>query len=174
MAYFYFDFNENEKLLCGNFLRSFLQQLSSQSLSNWKHLQILYTSCHNGERQPNVKDLQSTLEAMLLQSCRPTYTILDALDECIEREEVLDWIGGVVGQKIDTLHFFIASRRERDIEETLNPLATYKIYAQSSEVDVDIKCYIQERLKTDLKLKKWPSALKTEIEAALMQKASGM
>ena len=174
MAYFYFDFNENEKLLCGNFLRSFLQQLSSQSPSNWKHLQSLHASCHNGERQPNVKDLQSTLGAMLLQSCSPTYTIIDALDECIEREELLNWIGGVVGQKIDTLHFFIASRREKDIEDALNPLATYEIYAQRSEVDVDIKCYIQERLKTDLKLKKWPSSLKMEIQAALMQKAGGM
>tara|TARA_R110002060_G_scaffold151_1_gene301 strand:+ start:408 stop:689 length:282 start_codon:yes stop_codon:yes gene_type:complete len=72
------------------------------------------------------------------------------------------------------LHVLATSRKERDIEETLEPLVTSEICLQSALVNVDIYTYISERLQNDLKLKRWPANVQGEIQTTLMEGAQGM
>ena len=106
-----------------------------------------------------------------------TYIILDALDECADREELMATIETVAGRQLETLHVIVTSRKERDIESSLESLVdTCNIMPlQSAVVDEDIRNYVRHRISVDKKLKKWRSGeMQAEIEVALMKGAHGM
>ena len=90
-----------------------------------------------------------------------------AKDYCLSFEK---WLAS----KPRDLHILATSRREKDIEDELSPVADHNINIQSAIVDVDIRIYIHHRMATDEKLKKWPNSVRNEIMTALMEKASGM
>jgi hypothetical protein len=76
------------------------------------------------------------------------------------------------------VHILATSRREKDIEESLDPLVNdqKKVCIQSVLVNDDIRAYIRKRLQNDQRLKRWrnkPEVLQ-EIEMKLMGKADGM
>ena len=102
------------------------------------------------------------------------YIILDALDECADREDLMTFVGKVVESPIESLYIMITSRREKDIKDQLGSLADYKINIQSAIVDEDIRVYIYDRLATDIKLRKWSKDIQTTIITALMEKVGGM
>jgi hypothetical protein len=58
----------------------------------------LYASCGNGHQEPTLDDLQNTLQR-ILDGFSSTFIILDALDECAEREKLLDWIQTFILEK---------------------------------------------------------------------------
>jgi hypothetical protein len=102
------------------------------------------------------------------------YVILDALDECTDREGLLAFLQEVTASKPRDLHIMATSRREKDIKDELGPVADHNINIQSAIVDEDIRVYIRDRMATDTKLKKWPDSVRNEIMTALMEKAGGM
>ena len=76
------------------------------------------------------------------------------------------------------LHILCTSRREKDIEDRIEPLAHVegKISIDSIHVNDDIRAYVHKKLQTDLTLKRWNKEPKVqeEIEKASMEKADGM
>jgi hypothetical protein len=70
-------------------------QLFMQSTNTPKALNTIYSHCQEGHQQPTIIDLTSTLKDMLGDFCE-TFIILDALDECTEREELLGLIKTIV------------------------------------------------------------------------------
>ena len=173
IIYFYFDFNDVEKQRHENLLRSLIVQLSMQSMNTPEALDTIYSRCQEGQQQPSTDALAMTLQHML-GGFHQTFIILDALDECAEREELLGLIEKIVGWKLEKLHILATSRREKDIEETLEPLITGQICVQSALVNADIHTHLRERLQNDRKLRKWPVKVQMEIEATLMDGAHGM
>ena len=67
-----------------------------------------------------------------------TFIILDALDECKEREKLLVLLKSLNSLETEKLHGLATSWRERDIEETFESLVTSEIYLQSAVVNIDI------------------------------------
>jgi hypothetical protein len=173
LAYFYFDFNDIQKQNHGNLVRSLISQLCVQSAIITDSLDALYSQHKDGQQQPSIDDLTTTLRDMLRVS-EKTFIIVDALDECTNRSELLEIIDTMVAWKIERLHILTTSRREMDIEETLVPIVTDQVCLQSAKVNADIKLHISERLQNDPKLKKWPSKVQMEIEETLMAGANGM
>ena len=55
------------------------------------------------------------------------YIILDALDECANREDFITFIRELVHLQQEGLRVIITSRREKDIEEQLGSIANYDI-----------------------------------------------
>ena len=106
------------------------------------------------------------------------YIILDALDECTERNELFEDLETVISWKDVNLHVIVTSRMEKDIDEALTPLinSRNRIGIQSTRVDDDIRTYIHDRLQVDRKLKRWQKDTKVQgmIEDTLMRKADGM
>ena len=107
-----------------------------------------------------------------------TFFILDALDECNDRPELLENLEKISRMGLGTLHILATSRRENDIEEALSPLVgdQEKICIQSAVVNNDIRAYIHSRIHTDRGLKRWQkhSKVQQEIEEKLMEKVDGM
>jgi hypothetical protein len=168
MAYFYFDFNDREKQCHENLIRSLITQFSTQCTSCPDALTRLYSQCHDGKQQPAVTALLATLRH-IIGGFRHAYIILDALDECTEREDLLAMIGEMVDWKLDNLHLLMTSRKERDIEDCLESQVSCQINIQQGVVDADIHIHICERLQNDTKLKKWPMKVQEEIETVLME-----
>ncbi|KAH9203390.1 hypothetical protein DL95DRAFT_399380, partial [Leptodontidium sp. 2 PMI_412] len=131
IAYFYFDFNDTEKQRHDKFTHSLVEQLAMQSAKALACLELLFSRCQDGKQQPTQDALEVTLQQML-DEFGETFIILDALDECREREELLILLKTLTSWGTGKLHLLATSRRERDIEETLEPLTTGEICLQSA------------------------------------------
>lgn len=176
VAYFYFDFRNTECQHEG-MIRSLISQLARQCKNQPNPLVSLYSSCSDGARQPKLCELRQTLQD-LVQSFNDTFVILDALDECKEREQLLADIQKFVKWQLEGLHILVTSRREGDIKATLDPLVNIKqnIDIQSEVVDRDIRIYVREILQGAQGLRRWRNKplVQDEIEKALTENANGM
>ncbi|KAH9203372.1 ankyrin repeat-containing domain protein [Leptodontidium sp. 2 PMI_412] len=154
IAYFYFDFNDTEKQRHDKFTHSLIEQLAWQSAKALACLESLFSHCQDGKQQPT----QDALEVALQQIKGRTPTSV--------KEPYFLGAGN--------LHVLATSRRERDIEETLESLTTSEICLQSALVDNDIRTHLSERLQNDSRLKRWPANVRGEIKDTLMEGARGM
>ena len=173
IAYFYFDFNDTEKQRSDNLIRSLVTQLSAHSLSCPDTLKTLYSQNLSGQQQPNTEGLMVTLKH-IIGGFKQVYVVLDALDECRDREQFLALVEEIVNWKIGKLHILTTSRAEQDIADCIGPLVTAQINLCSTLVDADIQTHLHERLRNDSKLKRWPVKVHEQIEAVLMEGAHGM
>lgn len=148
-------------------------QLSAQCLRLPDSLQLAYSQSQNGQQQPTIEDLIAILH-QILESFQSSYVFLDALDECASREELLIFISEITGWKLGGLHLLATSRKENDIEASLQGLVTCQVSIQRSLVDADIRVHILNQLSTDQRLSKWPIHVQAEIEDILMKGAQGM
>lgn len=173
VSYFFFDFNDVEKQSSRKAIRSLLFQFALQAIDVVQDLERLHKKCSSGQQQPSDDIIHSLFkESMAYPGDR--YIVLDALDECTDREGLLTFIRELIGSKPRDLRILATSRREKDIDDQLSSVANYNIDIQSAVVDADIRIYIQDRMATDTKLKKWSDSVKNEITTALMEKAGGM
>jgi hypothetical protein len=176
-AYFFFDFNDVQKQDPEMMVRSLLCQLSQQSIKVPASLDALFSSCNSGQRQPSIQAVMDALQAMI-QDLPQIYIVLDALDECAQRADLMEMFETMVGWKLPNMHLLVTSRRERDIESSLEGFVDPQnsICLQSEVVDKDIQQYVRQRLSDDKGLSKWGKdiALRQEIEKALMEGSKGM
>jgi hypothetical protein len=173
IAYFYFDFRDRGKQSHEHLLRSLVTQFSDHCPSTPEALEGLYSANQDGRWQPATNALVATL-GNIIRSFQHAYIVVDALDECTDREELLGLLEEIVNWKTDTLHILLTSRKEREIEECLKGLVSNQIDIQSSLVATNIQIYVHEKLRTDPKLRKWPEKVLAEIEMELTARASGM
>ena len=176
-AYFYFDFNNSQKQDPELMLRSLLCQLLQRSVRVPESLDALFSSCEDGQQQPSLHALLVVTKQMI-RDFTHVYVILDALDECTQRPELMDLLETVAGWEVKSLHLLMTSRRDRDIESSLNIYVTQQdiVCLQSEVVDEDIQRYIRQRLSDDKSLAKWnrDAGIRQEIETALKRGACGM
>jgi hypothetical protein len=176
-AYFYFDFNDIQKQKPELMLRSLLCQLLQRSGTTHKSLDALFSSRGNGLQQPVLHVLLEVTRQMM-QSFTRVYVVVDALDECAQHSELMDVLATVKGWQLQNLHLLMTSRRERDIESSLEVYVDNKdtVCLQSNIIDQDIQRYVQHRLSHDKSLAKWEknSAIRQEVENVLMRGAHGM
>lgn len=88
VLYLYLDFKDAEKQRHESMIRSFITQICSRCINIPKGLETLYLSSRNGQQQPMYNELLVTLH-QILKTFEGTYLILDAPDECLEREDLL-------------------------------------------------------------------------------------
>ena len=122
---------------------------------------------------PPEKELQEIFYA-LVASFGETYLIIDALDECKETPNLLDFILSIHKHKLPCCHILVASRQEQEICEALQSYGVTQIGLSSTNVNDDIKAYISHVLAHDQKLKKWDPKIKKEIEKSILMTADGM
>ncbi|KAI2483800.1 RNA helicase domain containing protein [Pyrenophora tritici-repentis] len=143
-VYFYFDFNDTQKQDPELMLHSLLCQLVQRSVVIPKGVDALFSSCENGKRQPSLHALlQVTRE--VAQEFTHVYVVLDALDECTQRSELMDMLETIAEWQLDNLHLLMTSRKERDIESSLEEYIKDKdaVCLQRDVVDKDIQRYVQ-------------------------------
>ena len=138
-----------------------------------KDLANLYACCGNGHQEPTLDDLQNTLQR-ILDGFSSTFIILDALDECAERQKILDWIQTLILEKDvnPRLHLIVTSQPEWDIEEKFKS-CQYLDLVEESEND-DLVSYLDNQLENNSDLQKWNSETREQIKWTLKKKADGM
>src|ERR1700761_2623295 len=134
LAYFYFDFRDEEKRNVRNVVTSLLVQLSAYSKSCCDIIYRLYSTHGKGMQQPSNRILIDRLKEMLTAAAQhPIFVVMDALDECPDdgmptpREEVLNLVKDLVHLRLSNLHICVSSRPEIDIQTKLRPLAVNAI-----------------------------------------------
>jgi hypothetical protein len=176
-AYFYFDFNDIQKQDPELMLRSLLCQFLQRSVVIPKSVDALFSSCANGQRKPSLHALLDVTR-QVAQEFAHVYVVLDALDECSQRLELMHMLETVARWQLNNLRLLMTSRKERVIERSLEGYVEEEnaVCLQRDIVDQDIQRYIKQRLHGDKGLAKWnkDAAVRQEIEAALMGGARGM
>jgi hypothetical protein len=122
-----------------------------------------------GYQQPSTKSLEHVLYD-IISGMPSVYIIIDSLDECTERQDMLEWIKGIVLRKISTLHMVVVSRPERDIEDVLRPLDDHCIDLMEESAD-DIKVYLDQQLSV---LRKWDEETRNIVKSTLAERSEGM
>jgi hypothetical protein len=183
VAYFYFDFRDDNKKHRHNFLPSLLVQFAACSVACCDIASRVYSAHGKGTQQPNDEVLVNCLTDMLsAMSQHQVYIIVDALDECPNtfgvrspRERVLSLIKDLVDLRLPNLHLCATSRLEIDISNRLEPLEPHlvSLHDQSGHKD-DITKYIRSEVDFIASNKKWRDDDKELVIETLSEKADGM
>lgn len=177
--YFYFDFSDTNKQSLDKALRSLIMQLYRQTHYEKvrEPLDQLYTALVDGMDQPDLASLSKTFQSMI-QEGNSVCMILDALDECQPRNDLLQWIRDIVVSLRMKLHILVTSRPEQDIESDITRWADKEniIPVQSSLIMGDIQAYIFSRVREHPGLNRWKSRpdIQQEIANTLTNQADGM
>lgn len=174
LGYHYFDWNNGENQLVSTMLRSIIAQLASNAFALPDAIQTLYNQERGNTQAPSIPALLETLTSVVKEVQMHFYVVMDALDECSERELVVETISEILDLNKDKLQILVASRREHDIEFGLQPLGGCIVPIQSKIVDEDIAIHVHNRLLQDRQLKKWPDPIKEQIKSTLVKSSQGM
>jgi hypothetical protein len=79
------------------------------------------------------------------------YIIFDALDESIDRTELIAILSRIASWKLERSHILVISRKERDIQSLLETIVDAQniICLQSALVDKNIMIYVRQSLSDD-------------------------
>ena len=185
MIYFYFDFRDANKQGLRDLVCSLLIQLSAHSAPRCDILSNLYSTHDEGKSQPSDSDLEKCLKDMLaLPNQRPTYLIIDALDESPNtpgitspRERVLRFVRELVEISVPNLRICVTSRPEVDIRKALEPLTSRRVslHDQSGQKE-DIADYVKSVVysKSEQFMRRWKTEDKELVIRTLSERANGM
>ena len=178
MVYFYFDFNDGTKQSLERAVRSLVNQLYYKRTDLRKEADALYSSCDDGSRETDSASLLKLFQTMV-QKAGEIWLVLDALDECRERNDgpgggLLPWIRGLRDTGLG-IHLLVTSRPEHDIQTAIESWAHIEeaIPLYNGLIEGDINAYIRARTKA---ITRWQSRpdIQEKIESTLIQKADGM
>ena len=131
----------------------------------------LYKRC--GEiRQPSDEQLENVLRDILDRFAH-SYIMIDALDECTDREKTLNWINKLTSNtncKAANLHIVVTSRPERDIDENFVALHPHSIDVGEANTK-DIAEFLQLHMKS--KFLKYDENTRAKIKAEMEEHADG-
>jgi uncharacterized Zn finger protein len=131
----------------------------------------LYKHC--GEvQQPSDEQLQNVLRDILIRFSQ-AYIIIDALDECADREKTLDWVKYLIletNRKAANLHIVVTSRPERDIHEIFAVLDPHSFDVGDAN-SKDIVEYV--KLQMESKFMKYDENTQAKIVSELKKQAEG-
>ena len=185
MAYFYFDFRNASKQGLHDLLSSLLTQLSARSSLRCDILSELYSGHDDGKEQPSDSDLTKCLKDMFtLPDQRPTYLIIDALDESPNtsgipsaRERVLQLLKELVDLRLPNLHICVTSRPEIDIQDVIVPLTSLRVslHDQTGQKN-DIADYVRSVIYSNSEaiIRRWKTEDKDLVTEVLSERADGM
>ncbi|KAH9047979.1 ankyrin repeat-containing domain protein [Lactarius deliciosus] len=183
VAYFYFDFRDNNKKHRHNLLPSLLVQFAAHSIPCCNIISRVYSAYGNGTQQPSDEVMINCLTNMLsAMTQQPIYVIVDAIDESPNttgvrspRERVLGLINNLVNLRLPNLHICISSRPEVDIRNRLERLTSHRVslHDQTEHME-DIAKYISSEVNFIANDNSWPDDDKELVIETLSEKADGM
>ncbi|KAF4447588.1 nucleoside phosphorylase domain-containing protein [Fusarium austroafricanum] len=142
---FFFDFSDPGKQKLENLLRSLAIQLYHTGNEAARRLDSLFASHDDGRKQPDTNALPACVDAMIHITGK-VVVIIDALDECTTREDLLHWLRSLAcsnAQLIVTGRPEAAFRREipRSFDER------NCILLDKKAVNADIRSYVNATLQ---------------------------
>lgn len=174
---FFFDFRDTSKQTVDKMLRSLVIQLYTRSKKSQRELDSLMDTCESGRHQPTTEALSKVLKHMI-RAAGEVQIVLDALDECRERPELVKWLQKLIVSDLHNARFLLVSRLEQDLEAGLVnciPIEDWVPF-QNSHVNRDIQAYTRGTLNEDNEFSRWrlKPLLLNQMEVEIMKKANGM
>ncbi|KAJ6257088.1 Ankyrin-3 [Drechslerella dactyloides] len=173
LAYFYCDYQDQDKQTPDYFVASLLKQLVRRMLVLPSKLEELYQMFCKERRLPKLSDLTNLL-LQISGSFSQTYLVIDALDESDSRRHRRQLLSVLyeLGKCQDTIKIFVTSRSHpADIRSAFENGPNIKITASKS----DIRDYITSRLDNDENLADLiQPKLRNEIVDHITEVAGGM
>ena len=120
---------------------------------------------------PNYEDLEEVFLA-LLQDMPSVTIVLDALDECLSRDNMLSLFQRLPTSTKCRVRILVSSRQEGDIEEAFANYAQYSLRVHA--VDKDIDSYVSSAIAKSKRLQRLPYELQNEVKTILRYRAHGM
>jgi hypothetical protein len=149
-----------------------LRWVVNQLCRQCKYVPNELRECFLVKEQPSIQILTTALSAVL-RNFRKVYLIIDALDESLDKGNLLRLLVQFAGDGFEKIKLLATSRKEVDIEKALGNISTI-VSLSIPQVDEDILVYIQNQLRNHRNLRAWPESLWVEIEEALVKGAQGM
>ena len=182
LCFYYFSFSNQLERNVQSFLRSILSQLASQSHIAYHIIREAYEKAQQRNHNPATAGSRGFIETeellSILEKCTESLTevclVVDALDECQDRPLLVSSIEQILEWKPIRTNLLCVSRNERDIERCLEQASALQICLDSQLLYEDIHVHVKDRLRNDAKLRRWPEAVKVEVEEALTRDANGM
>ena len=174
IAYFFFDGRGSDKelQLHNMLIRTLISQLSDTRHGGiTEKLVHLYKSTGEVE-QPSDEELQNVLRD-ILDGFSQSYIMIDALDECIDREKTLNWVNELISdtnRNAANLHIVVTSRPERDIHDIFAELDPHSIDVGKANTK-DIAEYL--KLHMESKFTKYDEDTRAKIMSELEEHADG-
>ncbi|KAL8802386.1 MAG: hypothetical protein Q9182_003876, partial [Xanthomendoza sp. 2 TL-2023] len=179
VAYFYFDANRADTQSPSKMIRSLLLQISGQGAATFQVLERMYWSSQEGSdhRQPTAESVLHCLREATW-NLSAVYLVIDALDECTSRSELLRLLRQINAWSLAQVHMLLTSQRVGDITEVLESFIPHRsiMTIQGPGVDEDIRTYVRSQFQYGALLERWHEQreIREEIEMRLMAKADGM
>ena len=183
LAFYYYDFRDDEKKDRRGLLSSVLFQLCNQSDSYHNVLATFYSAYRHSAQSPSDDELARCLKGLLAHPGQaPVYIVVDALDECPNtsdlfspREKVISLLEDLVDSNLPNLRICVTSRPEGDIKLVLRPLTfrSVSIHDESGHM-MDIENYIKWTVNSNRKMRRWKSEDKQLVIDVLTRQADGM
>ena len=175
IVFYYFDFSDrvskNQK--AEGFLRSMLRQLSLQTL--YAPVESLYRECDDGNVAASESGLRETLR-LVLRDVPSLFVVVDALDECVERNEMTGLLSMLKVYGSANTHILVSSRQEPDIKEGLLQAEPLQIEMTEKMIHHDIERFIEKRIARSQRLSKWckKADVNHKLHSTLLEGANGM
>ena len=100
-------------------------------------VEIIHERLAYPDREITIGELERTIQDLVQEFCH-VYIAIDALDECEQIEELLEWIQGLFSKRVGVLHLLISSRQIQNFRETLEPIASATLNISQSTFEQDI------------------------------------
>jgi len=173
MAYYYFDFGDADKRTLDSFVRSLIIQLTINLPKIPQDLLNLHRDSQDNKQEPSIESLKGALHALLMNSAE-LIVVVDALEECSNPVELVQFIGEMRSWKTVDLRILVMSRKHFDGADELEELRPIQVSIQDELANNDILIFVDDVLNKDLKIRHWPTKVKDDIKSALVSKAGGM
>ncbi|TVY67342.1 Vegetative incompatibility protein HET-E-1 [Fusarium oxysporum f. sp. cubense] len=171
---FFFDFSDPRKQKVEDLLRSLAVQLYHTGNEAARRLDSLFASHDDGRRQPDTTALSACVNAMIRITGK-VFVIIDALDECTKREELLHWIRGLASSNAQLL---VTGRPEAEFQREIPRLLDERncVLLDKQAVNADIRSYVDATLKqrSDFVEKKLCPSLLGDMRDKIGNGADGM
>ncbi|KAH7268752.1 hypothetical protein B0J15DRAFT_441888 [Fusarium solani] len=171
---FFFDFNDPRKQTLESLLRSLAFQLYHSGGEAANRLDSLFTHHDNGRRQPDTSALSACVDT-IIQITGKVAVILDALDECTTRKELLSWMRGFASGNAQII---VTGRPEPDFNREIPSLFDERncVLLDKRAINADIRSYVMAALERnpDFVDKKLSQDLLEKIRDKVGDGADGM
>ena len=174
LLYFYCDFREKDSQKAETVLGTLICQICAQFPGLPAQMRDFVGTFSTDSGQyisPSYDDLEEVFLALLKEL--PSVTIvLDALDECINRDNLLLLLQQLPTSASCHVRILVSSRQEGDIEEAFEGYAQHSLRVHA--VDEDIDSYVFSAISKSKRLQRLPRELQHQVRTTLHDRARGM
>lgn len=175
-AFHYFKYNVPDTQSPTVILSSFIKQFCNNFKDIPQHLMDFFHEFDRNMEEPLQERYLSELQK-LTADFRNVFVVIDALDECISKREVIMDILFDFARSLPHAKIFITSRKEPDIEARFRREQIPVIQIAAEDVNRDIEVFVRGRCREliqEQKLRVRSVQLEQKITITLISKAQGM